>query len=66
MAYEFGTREWDAIIQAIEGAYVYRYEPSTDIVFIGTLKGGKIKSFYKWDGRDDDTVIKTLKRLGLL
>ncbi len=66
MAYEFGTRKSDTIIQAIDGAYVYRYEPSTNIIFVGTLKGGKIKSFYKWDGREDDAVIETLKRLGLL
>ena len=66
MAYEFGTRKSDIIIQTISGAYVYRYEPSTNNIFIGTLKGGKIKSFYKWDGREDDVVIQTLKRLGLL
>ena len=66
MAYEFGTRKSDSIIQVVDGAYVYRYEPSTGNIFVGTLKGGKIKSFYKWDGRENDAVIETLKRLGLL
>lgn len=66
MAYEFGTRKSDSIIQVTEGAYVYRFEPSTNTVFVGTLKGGKIKSFDKWDGRPDDTVIQTLKRRGKL
>ena len=65
MAYEFGTRQSNSIIQAINGAYVYRYEPSTNIIFVGT-KGGKIKSFYKWDGRENDVVITTLKGLGKL
>ena len=37
-----------------------------DTVFIGTLKGGKIKTFYKWDGRNTDMVIDLLKSLGLL
>ena len=63
MACEFGTRNSDNIIEVIEGPYVYRYEPSTNIIFVGTLKGGKIKSFYKWDGRPNDLVIETLKRL---
>ncbi|MDE7322856.1 MAG: RHS repeat-associated core domain-containing protein [Lachnospiraceae bacterium] len=65
MAYEFGTRQSNSIIQAINGAYVYRYEPSTGIIFVGT-KGGKIKSFYKWDGRENDAVIATLKGLDKL
>ena len=50
----------------VEGPYVYRYEASTGNIFVGTLKGGKIKSFYKWNGRADDAVIKTLKKLGKL
>ena len=66
MAYEFGTRNSDNIIKVIEGSYVYRYDPLTNNIFVGTLKGGKIKSFYKWDGRADDVVIQTLKRLGKL
>ena len=63
MAYQFGKKESDSIIQVIEGAYIY--EPSTNNIFVGTAKGGKIKSFYKWDGREDH-VIETLKRLGEL
>lgn len=42
MAYEFATRESDSIIQVINGAYVYRYEPSTNNIFVGTLKVGKM------------------------
>ena len=45
---------------------MYRYEPSTNTVFVGTAKGGKVKSFYVWDGRGDDLVINTLKGLGLI
>ncbi|CVI70154.1 hypothetical protein NDGK_01773 [Clostridiales bacterium CHKCI001] len=61
MAYQFGKKESDSIIQVIEGPY----EPSTNNIFVGTAKGGKIKSFYKWDGQED-YVIETLKRLGEL
>lgn len=35
-------------------------------IFVGTVKGGSMKSFYKWNGRSDDLVIETLKRLGKL
>jgi len=66
MAYEFGTSNSDSIIQVKEGAFIYRYEPSINTVFVGTDAGGKIKTFYKWDGRADDVVINTLKGLGLI
>jgi hypothetical protein len=52
-------------LDIINGSYFYRYEPSTQSVFIATLKG-KIKSFYKWDGRENDFVIPLLKKEGLL
>lgn len=29
-------------------------------------KGGKVKSFYVWDGRENDLVINTLKDLDLI
>lgn len=66
MAKEFGQRTSDSIIQTIHDGFVYRYEPSTNTIFIGTLKGGRIKTFYKWDGRVSDEVINILKSLGLL
>jgi len=66
MAVEFGTRNSDDIIQTIHEGYVYRYEPSTNTVFVGTAKGGKVKSFYVWDGRENDLVINTLRGLGLI
>ena len=66
MAVEFGTRNSDDIIQTIHEGYVYKYEPSTNTIFVGTEKGGKIKTFYVWDGREDDVVINTLKGLGLI
>lgn len=66
MSYNFGIRNSDNIIKVIKKSYVYRYEPLTNNIFVGTLKGGKIKSFYKWDGRADDVVIQTLKKLGKL
>jgi ribosomal protein L18E len=66
MACEFATRNSASIIQVKKGAFIYRYEPSTKTVFVGTDAGGKIKTFYKWDGRSDDDVINTLKGLGLI
>jgi hypothetical protein len=67
MAEKFGTRINDgSIVETINGAFIYRFEPSTNTVFVGTLAGGKIKSFYKWDGRSDDVVIKTLREAGKL
>ncbi len=66
-AFEFGRREnVGDLIETTSGAFIYRFEPSTNTVFVGTQKGGKIKSFYKWDGRSDDVVINTLKRKGKL
>ncbi len=66
MAYNFGIRNSDNIIKVIEKSYVYRYEPLTNNIFVGTLKGGKTKSSYKWDSKADDVVIQTLKKLGKL
>lgn len=66
MAVEFGIRNSDDIIQTIHEGYVYRYEPSTNTVFVGTEKGGRVKSFYVWDGRENDFVINTLKDLDLI
>lgn len=57
-------RRLDGIIQRLEGTHVYRYQPPTNNIFIGTLRGGKNKFFYKWDGRNGDAVIEALKRLG--
>ena len=34
-------------------------------IFVGTASGGKIKTYYKWDGRTDDAVINYLKEIGL-
>ena len=67
MAYEFGVRRSNDIIQCIyDDAYVYRFEPSTHNIFVGTLKSGRIKTFYKWDGRETDYVIKFFKEIGKL
>ncbi|WP_238403834.1 polymorphic toxin-type HINT domain-containing protein [Paenibacillus paridis] len=66
MAYEFGTRISDSIVQTTTNGYVNRYEPSTQSIFVGTENGGRIKFFYKWDGRPDDMVIQTLKEQGLI
>ena len=64
MAYEFRVRRPNDIIQGIyDDTYVYRYEPLTDNIFVGTLSGGRIKTFYKWDGRDTDNVIKFFKEI---
>ena len=66
IAIEFGTKNSDDIAQTVHDGYVYRYEPSTNTIFVGTEKGGKIKTFYVWDGREGDVVIHTLKDLGLI
>ena len=66
MAYKFGTSKSDSIIQVKNGAFIYRYEPATKSIFVGTEKGGKIKSFYKWDDRADDEVILTMRQKGLI
>ena len=64
MAYDFGVDKSGGIVQAIMDSYVYRYEPSTNKVFVGTKKG-VIKTFYIWDGRQDN-VIDFLKEIGLI
>ncbi|MBU2714244.1 hypothetical protein [Zooshikella harenae] len=67
MALEFGTRKNNGnLVETTSGAFNYRFEPSTNTIFVGTNAGGKIKSFYKWDGRSDDVVINTLKEAGKL
>ncbi len=66
MAYEFGIKESSSIVQVKEGAFIYRYEPSTRTVFVGTDIGGRIKTFYTWDGRLDDEVISVLKKRGII
>ena len=64
MAREFGVKKSNDIVQTTNGAFIYRYQKSTDYVFVGT-NSGRIKTFYIWDGRED-TVIQILKEKGLL
>ena len=67
MAFDFGQRpKDDSLIDLVSGAFKYRYQPSTKMIFFGTLSGGKVKTFYKWDGRSDDAVINSLKGAGSL
>ncbi|WP_444889970.1 polymorphic toxin-type HINT domain-containing protein [Microbulbifer sp. DLAB2-AA] len=66
-ALKFGARKNNGdLVETTSGAFSYRFEPSTNTIFVGTNAGGKIKSFYKWDGRSDDVVINTLKEAGKL
>ena len=65
MAVDFGTKKSESIVQTVYESFIYRYEELTNTVFIGTKKG-KIKSFYKWDGREDNMVIEVLREVGLL
>lgn len=65
MALDFGTKQSPNIIQAENGSFLYRFDPTTNEVFVGTSSGGKIKTYYKWDGRTDDAVINYLKEIGL-
>ena len=66
MAYKFGTSKSNTIIETIANGYVYRFEQATNTIFVGTQKGGIIKTFYKWDGRTNDAVVNTFKNLGLI
>lgn len=50
MALEFGTKQSPNIIQAENGSFLYRFDPTTNEIFVGTVSGGKIKTYYKWDG----------------
>ena len=61
MALEFGTKQSPNIIQAENGSFLYRFDPTTKEIFVGTASGGKIKTYYIWDGRTDDAVINYLK-----
>ena len=65
MAMDFGTKESTSILQTEANGFIYRYEPATDKVFVGT-KTGRIKTFYKWDGREDDDVINLFRELGMI
>jgi hypothetical protein len=65
MAFDFGTKQSDNIIQTTNGAYVYRFDPTSNEVFVGTISSGKIKTYYIWDGRSEDVVINYLKEQGL-
>ena len=65
MALEFGTKQSPNIIQAENGSFLYRFDPTTNEIFVGTASGGKIKTYYIWDGRTDDAVINYLKEIGL-
>ncbi|MBQ5446410.1 MAG: hypothetical protein IIT48_07080, partial [Lachnospiraceae bacterium] len=65
MALEFGTKQSPNIIQAENGSFLYRFDPTTNEIFVGTKSGGKIKTYYIWDGRTDDVVINYFKETGL-
>lgn len=67
MASDFGSAPNTGQFKDMKnGAFFYRYEPATKRVFVGTTAGGKIKTFYKWDGRANDPVITALKGAGIL
>ena len=53
---------FDILTEQVRGN---KYELSTHIIFVEALRGGKIKSFYRWDGRDNGEVIENLKGLGI-
>jgi RHS repeat-associated protein len=66
LAAEFGSApNTGQFIDMKNGAFFYRYDPATNRVFVGTA-GGKIKTFYTWDGRANDAVITSLKEAGRL
>ena len=66
MALEFAQRKGDSgILETTKGAFVYRFEPSTNTIFVGSKAGGKIQTFYKWDGRANDDVVNTFRDAGM-
>ena len=62
---KFGLENDANILKMKKGAFIYKFEPSTRTVFVGTEAGGKIKSFYVWDGRATDQVVNAFKTKGL-
>lgn len=67
MALAFATKPNNGeLVDVVHDAYGYRFKPATNTIFVGTRAGGKIKMFYKWDGRSNDTVINHLKAQGLI
>jgi RHS repeat-associated protein len=67
MATEFGSApNTGQFLDMKNGAFFYRYEPTTNRIFVGTTAGEQIKTFYRWDGRAIDAVITALKGAGQL
>ena len=64
-AIDFETKQSSNIIQAENGPNLYRFDPTTNEIFVGTLSSGKIETYYMWDGRTDDAVINYLAETGL-
>ena len=65
MAKNFGIKQSQSILQAKCGPYIYRFDPTTNEVFVGTESSGKIKTYYIWDGRSNDRVVNYFKEIGL-
>jgi hypothetical protein len=53
LAQSFGKRT--DVLSGKNGAFIYKFEPSTNTVFVGTASG-RATTFYKWDGRADKVV----------
>lgn len=67
MALNFSKKENRGnFIESVNNGFYYRFEPATNTILVGTISGGKIKTFYKWDGRANDAVINHLKTQGLI
>jgi hypothetical protein len=68
MAVDFATapNTDGRFIDMQNGPYFYRFEPATGKIFVGTIAGQQIKTFYKWDGRSNDEVINAMKAAGLI
>ncbi|MEP3475830.1 MAG: hypothetical protein ABJN57_06405 [Hyphomicrobiales bacterium] len=64
-ALEFGTKPPKGSIKLKTSQGQYIYDPSSKRIFVGSPKSGKIKTFYRWDGRANDAVINALKDKGL-
>lgn len=66
-AVEFGARtNTGNLIDHVDGAHFYRYDQATGEIFVGTTASGRIKTYYKWDGRVGDDVIEMLTSAGKL
>ncbi len=65
LAEKFAKNNDKSILQTINGDYICRFDPKSNTVLVVSASGGKIKTFYKWDGRSNDAVVEAFRQLML-